>query len=62
MNEQPAHNTIDQIAGRWSVHRQTVIRLIEAGKLRAIKVGRAWRVSECEVQKYEREAGQQSAA
>ena len=62
MNESPKHQTIDQVARRWAVHRQTIVRLIASGKLRAIRVGRAWRVTEAEVQRYELEAGHQPGA
>jgi excisionase family DNA binding protein len=58
----PTHISVDHLAERWAVHRMTVVRLIESGKLRAIKVGRAIRVAEVEVRRFEQEAGEQPGA
>lgn len=53
MNDATPHNTIDDLVKRWAVHRMTVMRLIDAGKLRVIRIGRAIRVSEVEVRRFE---------
>jgi excisionase family DNA binding protein len=45
--------TVDQVAARWGVHPQTVWRELRRGNLRAIKVGRATRIRETEIQRYE---------
>ena len=37
---------VRNVARRLDVHRCTVIRMIEAGKLRAVKLGAHWRVEE----------------
>jgi excisionase family DNA binding protein len=37
--------TVEQIAERLKVHTQTVYRLLEAGKLPGVKVGRQWRIT-----------------
>ncbi len=44
MPEEPSVLTPRQVAERLVVHERTVIRLIERGELRALKVGRQWRI------------------
>lgn len=44
MSEGPRALTVDQVAERLQIHRKTVERLLQDGKLHAIKVGRVWRV------------------
>src|SRR5687767_12973734 len=41
---EPASLTITQVAQRLGVHPKTIYRLVEAGQLPAVKVGRLWRV------------------
>lgn len=45
--------TVDEAAGHLRVSRQTVLRMIESGKLRARKLpgGRLWRIRETDLQK-----------
>lgn len=38
--------TVEQAAERLQVHRETVRRHLQSGKLRGIKRGRLWRVPE----------------
>ena len=38
--------SIPEAAGRLSVHPKTVYNLIQRGELRAVKVGRLWRIPE----------------
>ena len=37
--------TVEQIAAALQLHKQTVIRHIQAGRLHAVKVGKKWRIS-----------------
>jgi excisionase family DNA binding protein len=41
--------TVRQVAGQLGVHPETVRRLIHAGRLRAVRVGRVLRVDAAEV-------------
>jgi excisionase family DNA binding protein len=40
------HHTIPELAERWQVSNRTVRRLIESGKLRAIRIGGQLRVAD----------------
>lgn len=42
---QEAYYTVEQIAQMLQMHPKTVQRYIREGKLRAVKVGKGWRVS-----------------
>lgn len=48
--------TIDQIASMLHVHRRTVWRWIRAGKLKAAKIGKAWRIREEDFEAFVRKA------
>lgn len=37
--------TVEQVAEQLKVHPRTVYRLLEAGELRGVKVGRQWRIT-----------------
>lgn len=50
--------TVAELAERWNCSTKTIWRLIKAGKIRAFKVGREWRVTATCVHNYE--AQQQS--
>lgn len=50
MHEIPKHYPVGQIASALSVSPKTVFRLIESGKLKAVKIGQQWRVPEAELQ------------
>ncbi len=45
--------TIAELAHRWNCHPKTVWRMIRAGRLAAIRVGREWRIAESCVKHYE---------
>ena len=44
--------TVDEVAKRLKVSTKTVYRAVEAGELRASRIGRAWRISEPDVVDY----------
>ncbi len=46
--------TVAEVAEMWKVSTKTIHRLLRRGKLRAVKVGRATRIRETEVERYER--------
>ncbi|MBI5815375.1 MAG: helix-turn-helix domain-containing protein [Nitrospinae bacterium] len=46
--------TTTQLASRWKVSSVTVIRLIEEGQLKGLKIRRMYRVSVESVESYER--------
>ena len=48
--------TVAEISQELKLHAMTVYRLINAGKLEAVKVGRSYRVSKSEFDRYLREA------
>jgi excisionase family DNA binding protein len=48
-----AHWTIDALATRWVVSTRTVRRLIESGRLRAIRIGGQLRVSPEALERFE---------
>jgi excisionase family DNA binding protein len=37
--------TVEQVASQLKVHSRTVYRLLEAGEIRGVKVGRQWRIT-----------------
>ncbi len=45
--------TIRELAEYWQVSERTIKRLIDAGKLRAFKIGRQWRVHQRDVERFE---------
>ena len=53
--------TIDEIAERLRVSRDTVRRLIERGELRAMKIGSQWRIAEEDLDAYVRRTTTSSA-
>ena len=44
--------TLDQVADRLQVSRRTVERLVAAGRIRIVRIGRAIRVTERELEAY----------
>jgi len=44
--------TTEQVAQLLQIHPLTVLKYIKAGKLRAIKLGRVYRIRESELQKF----------
>ena len=49
--------TVREVAERWQVSERTVVRLIDAGELKASHIGRQRRVPPDEVRKYEKRNG-----
>ena len=50
-----AMNTIPELQLRWKCSRGTVYNLLIAGKLQAVKLGGATRITDQEVERYEAE-------
>jgi len=44
--------TTDQVAKLLQIHPLTVLKYINSGKLRAVKLGRVYRVTETSLQKF----------
>lgn len=49
--------TVDQISDMLSIHPKTIQRYIREGKLRAVKIGKAWRVSGHDLSAFTESAG-----
>jgi excisionase family DNA binding protein len=47
------HHTVPELAERWQVSTRTVRRLIESGKLRAIRIGGQLRIADDVLQRFE---------
>ena len=45
--------TVAELAHRWNCDRKTVRRLIQCNELKAFRLRREWRISKCEVTRYE---------
>lgn len=45
--------TVAELAARWKCHRQSVMDKIHDGEISAFKIGRQYRISLREVQRYE---------
>ena len=50
--DKPELLTVDEVAKRLKVHNRTVYRRIKEGSLRAVKLGRLWRVPEDALEEY----------
>lgn len=48
--------TPQQLAERWSCDETTVQKLCRTGELRAMRLGRAWRIAVAEVERFEDDA------
>lgn len=44
--------TVEQVAQKLQIHWQTVLRFIKAGKLRAVKLGRGYRIDPDDLAKF----------
>lgn len=44
--------TVEQFAERLKLHPKTVLRFIREGRLRAVKVGRSWRILRSELEAF----------
>ena len=47
--------TVEQVAQALQVHWQTVLNYIKSGKLRALKLGKGYRISKEELEKFVRQ-------
>jgi excisionase family DNA binding protein len=47
--------TIDQTAEHFNVSRLTVTRWLKSGKLKGDKIGRDWRITKDEIERYHRD-------
>jgi len=56
----PRYVTVAEVAGQLRVSNMTVYRLVQAGQLPAVRVGRSYRIREEDVDQYL--AGQYTAA
>jgi excisionase family DNA binding protein len=45
--------TVDELAARWGVHRRTVVREIERGRLVALRIANVLRIPIASVESYE---------
>jgi excisionase family DNA binding protein len=45
--------TVDELAARWGLNRGTVISRIKTGQLKTLRIGKAIRISELEVSRFE---------
>ena len=43
---------VEEAAHALRVHRQTLVRLIVAGRLRAVRLGREWRIHRSEIDRF----------
>lgn len=44
--------TTEQVAGLLQIHPLTVLKYINSGKLRAVRLGRVYRITETSLQKF----------
>ena len=49
--------TVTEVADRWRCSPDTVYRAISAGRLKAFRVGKEYRIRESEVERYEEGGG-----
>lgn len=47
--------TIEEVANELKLHKMTIYRMIERGWIKAIKIGKSWRITEKELKKLKRE-------
>lgn len=52
MQTTPPHLTVAEFAARMSMDEHMVRRRIRAGKIRAVNIGREYRISEAELTRY----------
>lgn len=54
-DNEPAVFTVMEIAARWRCGRRAVLERIHKGEIKAFHVGRAWRVSLVELERFEQQ-------
>ena len=47
--------TVNEVASLLKVHRNTIFKALQKGKIKGIKIGGVWRISEEEVEKIKME-------
>lgn len=52
LEERIEYYTVDEVAAKLRVHKETVKRLCQSGELRGKKVGRIWRISQQALDEY----------
>jgi excisionase family DNA binding protein len=52
--------TIEQVAERWAVSRQTVWRDVSSGRLRAMRIRNVWRIPKDWLLEYEKQMEQKN--
>lgn len=48
-------HTIKEVAQMLKVHEITILRHLENGNIKGVKIGKSWRISEEELEKIKRE-------
>ena len=46
--------TVEQLAEALNVHKITIFRYLKSGRIRGVKIGNVWRISEEEVNRIKR--------
>lgn len=52
MADEPKIYTVEEVQGILRVSRKTVLKLIYGGQLKAFKAGRAWRVTQGQLESF----------
>lgn len=47
--------TIEQVADALQLHKMTVFRYLKCGRIKGVKIGQNWRISEQELERIKRE-------
>lgn len=55
MSNEPEFLTVEEIANRLRVHEDTVLRWIRAGRLKAYKIGRDYRIEKADYEEFLRQ-------
>ena len=50
----PEFFSVNDLASRWNCNPMSVYRLVESGKIKCFRIGRAIRIAKAEVERYER--------
>jgi excisionase family DNA binding protein len=53
--------SVDELAARWGMHKQTVYAAIERGEIKAVRVGRSVRISRSHIEHLEANGTKRSA-
>jgi len=55
MSNEPEFLTVEEVANRLRVHEDTVLRWIRAGRLKAYKIGRDYRIERTDYEEFLRQ-------